>query len=89
MPVEIVGQQLRIRMTNPDKYEEIKTDDVGKPGGLQRIAGYSKRTGWETQAWRLNLDDYTYSIAVQQVRKLKLTRKKKQEALRLLKRYYE
>ena len=58
MVVELKGQQVRIREHSPSKYSEFRTQDMGESGKLQRIAGYSKRTGWETQAWRINLSDY-------------------------------
>ena len=61
MPADIVGQQLRFRVMEPDKFERstFRTQDVGTPGKLQRIAGKLKSNHeWATQAWRLNLADY-------------------------------
>ncbi len=58
MTVEIKGQQLRIRIKNPRRYNIFRIHDVGIRGRLQRVAGWSKKTGWQTQAWRLNMKDY-------------------------------
>jgi hypothetical protein len=57
MPVELKGQQIRIRIRSPKQFTKFRTQDVGSPGKLQRIVGYSKKTGWITQSWRLNLKD--------------------------------
>ena len=58
MPVEIRGQQLRIRVRSPKGVVEWGTQDVGRKGKLQRIAGYYPKKGWLTQSWRLNLSTY-------------------------------
>jgi len=58
MVVEIKGNQIRIRILNPRRFSKFRTQDVGSKGRLQRIAAFSKKTGWKTQAWRLNLKDY-------------------------------
>ena len=57
MPVEIVGQQLRIRVKSPKGATKFGTQDVGSKGKLQRVAGLYKGV-WKTQSWRLNLKDY-------------------------------
>ncbi|MEM4449339.1 MAG: hypothetical protein QXQ33_00745 [Nitrososphaerota archaeon] len=57
MPVEIKGQQLRIRVKSPIKNAIFRTHDVGRRGRLQRIAMFHNGK-WETQAWRLNLSHY-------------------------------
>jgi len=62
MTVEIVGQQLRIRVANPKRFitSSFRTHDVGVRGRLHRIAGKLRSSGeWKTQAWRLNLNDYS------------------------------
>lgn len=58
MPVELKGQQLRIRLINPKLFSKFRVHDVGEKGKLQRVAGYSKKIGWKTQAIRLNLKTY-------------------------------
>lgn len=67
MPVEMKGKQLRIRVASPRKFTTFRTQDVGSPGGLMRVAGYSEKTGYETQSWRVNLDDYDDLAEVSQV----------------------
>ncbi len=87
MPVEIVGQQLRIRMYNPDVFTKFKTQDVGRKGRLQRVVGYSRKTGWQTQSWRLNLADYSnVNEVVRQIKNLKIPSSKKNEAISLVRR---
>ena len=56
--VEVRGNSVRVRLKDPSKYTEFRTQDVGRPGYTQRIAGYNPKTGkWETQAWRFDLED--------------------------------
>ena len=62
-PVELVGQQIRIRVADPDEFRKDSrnrgTQDVGRAGRLQRVAGRKIATGkWATQSWRLNLAHY-------------------------------
>jgi hypothetical protein len=91
MPVEIKGQQLRIRVNNPKKYSEILTDDVGESGKLQRIAGRLKNSNkWETQSWRLNLKDYKDSADVKEdVDYLKISAKDKVKATNIAEKYFK
>jgi len=58
MPVEIVGQQLRIHVRTPKGATGFATHDVGRIGRLQRVSAYYPGYGWKTQSWRLNLSDY-------------------------------
>jgi hypothetical protein len=58
MPVELKGTQIRIRVLDPKRFTKFRTQDVGRKGRLQRIAGYSPKTGWKTQSWRLNVKGY-------------------------------
>jgi hypothetical protein len=61
MPVEVVGQQLRIRVRAPSDFQKgsFRTQKLGVHGRLDRIAGMRKGSGeWETQSWRLNLSNY-------------------------------
>jgi len=87
MPTEIVGQQLRIRMHDPKNFLKFRTQDVGEVGKLQRVAGYSKKTGWVTQSWRLNLLDYkNVNEVIKEIKKLKIPASKKKEAIKIVKR---
>lgn len=85
MPVDFKGQQLRIRLLNPKLFTKFRTQDVGKKGRLQRVAGYSKSLGWKTQSWRLNLKDYkNIDEIIKQIKKLRINNKLKQEAINKL-----
>ena len=87
---EIKGQQLRIRIKSPKKYSKFRTQDVGRKGFLQRVAGYSKKTGWVTQSLRLNLKDFkTYGKASKSIRSLRIPKYQKELALKQAMRYYK
>jgi hypothetical protein len=59
MPVELKGQQLRIRVRNPKLFSKFRILDVGKKGRLQMVIGKLKnKNKWVAQSWRLNLDTY-------------------------------
>jgi len=60
--IELVGDQIRIRIVSPALCapDSFRTQDVGSSGKLQRTACKSKTTGkYFTQAWSLNLADYS------------------------------
>jgi hypothetical protein len=89
MVVEIKGQQLRIRVLNPKRFGKFRTQDVGVKGRLMRIAAFSKRTGWKTQAYRLNLKDYRgVRDVTRQIRKLRISKSKKKRAIQLAKKFF-
>lgn len=61
MVLEQIGNQMRLRVKNPDLFIEdsFRTQNVGIKGRLQRVAGRLKSSGeWETQSWRFNIKDY-------------------------------
>jgi hypothetical protein len=59
IPVEIKGQQLRIRVRSPKKFSKFRILDVGRRGRLQGVLGKLKGSDkWDIQAWRLNLSTY-------------------------------
>jgi hypothetical protein len=58
MPVELKGNQLRIRVLPSEGSTKIRIQDVGTKGKLQRVAAFYPGRGWKTQGWRLNLKDY-------------------------------
>jgi hypothetical protein len=59
MPVELKGQQIRIRVRNPKLFSKFRVLDVGKKGRLQAIIGKLKnKDKWVIQSWRLNLATY-------------------------------
>ena len=90
MPIEIVGQQLRIRVTSPKKCLQYGTQDVGAPGKLQRL-GCRTKGGWVTQSWRLNLKDYAsfYEILADLNSIKELKGKQKTEARKLAKKWWD
>ena len=84
MVVELKGQQIRIRVRSPRMFSKFRVHDVGRKGRLQRLAGYSKRTGWMTQAWRINTRDYrTLATLKKTIRSLRISKTSKARALRL------
>lgn len=89
MVVEIKGQQLRIRVRDPKLFLKFRTQDVGKKGGLMRLAGYRKGIGWITQAWRMNLNDFTVDQAVQILRTLRIPTTTKRRAISKAVDYYQ
>ena len=59
MPVEKVGQQIRIRVSSPKKFTKTYGTQSFKGGKIQRVAAKEKGTGaWKTQSWRFNTKDY-------------------------------
>lgn len=59
IPVEIKGQQLRIRVQSPKNFSKFRILDVGKKGRLHAVLGKLKDSDkWDIQAWRLNLSTY-------------------------------
>jgi len=55
--IEIEGEHLRVRIRDPKKFTKFRTQDVGDLGHTQRVAGWSKKSGWQTQAWIFKLED--------------------------------
>lgn len=88
MVVEVKGSQLRIQLHSPERYKEFRTQDVGLPGGLQRIAGHNG-IKWETQGWRLKLDDYDREGAIEVVKSLKIKSSTKRTAMSRINTYYK
>lgn len=90
--VELKNQSLRIRMQNPKKFKIFRVHDVGLKGRLQRVAGYSKKLGWQTQSWRLNLSTYEDKVdAINELKSLKdyITMHEYNKAKNLVERYFD
>lgn len=51
------GQYYRIVVRPKDQFVTFRNQDVGKPGGLQRLAGKRSSGSWGTQAWLISKDD--------------------------------
>jgi len=92
MPIEIRGQQLRIRVKNPKLFikSSFRTDDVGVRGRLQRIAGQLKSNReWETQSWRLNLSNYEkFNDIVKDIAGLRIPEAEKFRAVDLARKWW-
>ena len=86
---EVKGQQLRIRMLNPKRFTTFKTKDVGEKGKLQLLLGHSKKEGWKTQSYRLNLSDYkSFDSFKRDLMKIKISPQKREQSLRQALKYY-
>jgi len=51
------GDYFRIVVRPKDLFVTFRNQDVGKPGGLQRVAGKRGSGSWATQAWLVSKDD--------------------------------
>jgi hypothetical protein len=88
MMPEIVGNQLRIRVENPDKFKAFRTKDIGQKGKLQIILGYTGKV-WMTQSYRFNLHDYhSMSALMHDLNSVKVTPSQYKRAVRLGKIYF-
>lgn len=89
MPVDLKGQQIRIRVIDPSRFSKFKTKDVGRKGFLQIVLGYSKQLGWKTQSLRVNLSDYgSYKQVAKQINKLRISTSLKSQARRKARSYF-
>jgi len=55
--VKGTGDYFRIVVRPKEKFTSFRNQDVGKPGGLQRVAGHRSSGSWSTQAWLISKDD--------------------------------
>lgn len=51
------GDYFRIVVRPKSEFVTFRNQDVGKPGGLQRLAGRRSSGSWDTQAWLINKGD--------------------------------
>jgi hypothetical protein len=51
------GDYFRIVVRPKQQFTTFRTQDVGEPGGLQRLAGKRSSGSWDTQAWLISKDD--------------------------------
>ena len=51
------GEFYRIELRPKSAFVTFRNQDVGKPGGLERIAGKRSSGSWATQAWLVSKDD--------------------------------
>ncbi len=50
------GEYYRIVVRPKEQFTTFRNQDVGEPGGLQRIAGKRSSGSWGTQAWLISKD---------------------------------
>lgn len=50
------GDYYRVIVRPKEQFVTFRNQDVGGPGGLQRIAGKRSSGSWSTQAWLINKD---------------------------------
>lgn len=51
------GDYFRVVVREKDQFTTFRNQDVGDPGGLQRIAGKRNSGSWDTQAWLISKKD--------------------------------
>ncbi len=50
------GRFFHISILPKRRFFKFRTHDVGKKGGIERVAGHSRKTGWKTQKWIVDKD---------------------------------
>ena len=51
------GDYYRVVVRDKTEFTTFRNQDVGKAGGLQRLAGKRSSGSWDTQAWLISKDD--------------------------------
>lgn len=51
------GAYYRVVLRDSSQFTSFRNQDVGKPGGLQRVAGRRRSGSWDTQAWLVSKED--------------------------------
>src|SRR5205085_3361423 len=51
------GEFYRIVVRPKEEFVTFRTQDVGKPGGIERVAGKRQSGSWSTQAWLVSKQD--------------------------------
>jgi len=51
------GDYFRIVVRPKEEFATFRYHDVGKPGGIQRLAGKRQSGSWDTQAWLIGKDE--------------------------------
>lgn len=50
------GDYYRVVVRDKNQFTSFRNQDVGEPGGIQRVAGHRKSGSWSTQAWLISKD---------------------------------
>ncbi len=48
------GKYFRIEVRPKGQFKSFRVQDVGDPGGLERVAGHRSSGSWATQAWLIS-----------------------------------
>lgn len=51
------GDYFRVVVRAKEQFSTFRNQDVGDPGGLQRVAGKRSSGSWATQAWLISKED--------------------------------
>jgi hypothetical protein len=51
------GEFFRIEVRPKSEFVTFRTQDVGEPGGIERLAGKRPSGSWDTQAWLVSKQD--------------------------------
>src|SRR5262245_34101549 len=51
------GEFFRVRVRPKDEFVTFRTQDVGEPGHVERVAGRRESGSWDTQAWLISKED--------------------------------
>ena len=51
------GEYYRIIVRPKGEFTTFRNQDVGKPGGLQRLSGHRSSGSWATHAWLISKED--------------------------------
>ena len=51
------GEFYRIVVRPKEEFVPFRTQDVGEPGGLERVGGQRESGSWDTQAWLVSKTD--------------------------------
>ena len=51
------GEYFHIEVRPRSRFKTFRTQDVGKPGGIQRVSGRRSSGSWDTQKWLISKSD--------------------------------
>jgi len=74
------GKFYRIELRPKGQFSSFRVQDVGKKGGLERLAGHRKSGSWDTVSWLIGKDKAAVVNG-----HLKITGKKEQSVLKQIK----
>lgn len=74
------GKFYRIELRPKGRFSSFRVQDVGKKGGLERLAGHRKSGSWDTVSWLISKDKADVING-----RLKITGKKEQSVLKQIK----